>query len=1099
MKLNTSALLAGCNTAQAEAILHGDGPVLVAACAGSGKCVTGDTLVTTEHGVMRIDAAADANILSVDPRLGLGMREAQWLDMGTAPVIRVKTRLGYSISGTHEHPLMVWRDGHAEWVRLDTMRPGDRLMLVPGHATDVETDPGVSAREAYLFGLLVGDGRKSGRSVEWSRGGTDLPPVCFKIIKEVYGARCTKTYAKPYPSQSVKHVLRDGSLLDRLEEMDICLRSAREKYVPAWLYAAPKEIRRSFLCGHFDTDGSVDSSGVELTSASKALATGVHQILLGLGVPSRISPKKVSGYDHTYWRISITGPALRVFHQEVGFAHETTKQAALCALVEKKSNPNLWVYPGTSGLLRDMLPEWKRQGRWNGRSQQLDGTCVRHFLSGGAHNRAPSRETILRMTQGCDSASAHALRALTNYYLDPVVSLEHLDEERVFDFHVPETHSFIANGIVSHNTRCVVHRIARMITEGICSPDQILAVTFSRKAADEMNERLHALLGDTDARIGTFHSLAYEVLRKERPEYREWTVDDRNRYRYCIKDAVGFRELDWKTADVSLLESFIGLSKNLLVSYRDTEKATEIARRVCRNSRNGQRTDPRMMLAVYERAEELRMERRLLTFDDMLPLVVTMFRSDDAIRARWASRWSYVIQDEAQDQNAGQLAIGEMLAQDHGNYMLVGDSGQAIFGFRGALPEMFLSFAERWSAKVIMMADNYRSGAKIIATANACLDAMAPNTRLDLVMNPRRDVDGTITATMYADLDDEGEAVAESISAAMREENPPRWKDHFVLYRTNAQSRSVEEAMLSHGIPYVILGGANFYERKEVRDLLAYLRLGSGRGDISDVDRCINSPFRFLAKAFKERVQRVAKPAYEAAATTGRPVNWTQVVREAASGAGVQRRQADSAAEWARIVDGIHSVIDAGTVDDASPAAYEAAKPARILDAIVRQTRYTEWLVKDEGEESVENSRVSNVRELIRAAERFQSVNALLDYIDMTIAKSKDEKGNKDDDKVVMMSIHRSKGLEAPIVYLIGANDGILPHGRAEDIEEERRLFYVAVTRARDTLHVSAVHQATVGTRVQHLAPSRFLTEAGVDIGEAPIADALDHQPTVHE
>lgn len=293
------------------------------------------------------------------------------------------------------------------------------------------------------------------------------------------------------------------------------------------------------------------------------------------------------------------------------------------------------------------------------------------------------------------------------------------------------------------------------------------------------------------------------------------------------------------------------------------------------------------------------------------------------------------------------------------------------------------------------------------------------------------------------------------------------------IYRTNAQSRAPEEALIGERIPYRIIGGVNFYERREVRDLLAYLRLAEGRGELDDVNRCINTPFRFLGKQFVEKVRDAAKSARAKARKTGGRVSYPGVVRAACDNAGIQARQRYSAEDWADMVESCY-----GKIHSEDPET-----PARILEDIVRATRYTEWLTRDEGEETTENSRVSNVRELIRAATRFPTVGELLDYIDKTIKASKDQKRKegKAPNKVTLTTLHRSKGMEWPVVYVIGANDGILPHARCEDEEEERRLFYVGVTRAMNVLRVSCVGQAAIGNRVVALAPSQFIFEGGLE------------------
>ncbi len=915
-------------------------------------------------------------------------------------------------------------------------------------------------------------------------------------------------------------------------------------------------------------------------------------------------------------------------------------------------------------------------------------------------------------------------------------------------------------------TRVVVHRIARLVKVKGVHPGRILAVTFSKKGADEMNERLKNLIGETDARVGTFHSVALEIHRSEclgsfGSEW-DWTIDSKDRFRVVLKEVTGYKHMNWKKADVTALATYIETCKSNM-ARPNSDEAIEIAEGIYAKY-PGPKHNPALLHEAYERAEEIRRERRLLTFADMLIDSVEAMVDNEDIRLRWAARWDWVIQDEAQDQSLPQLMMGSLLAQDHRNYVLVGDPAQChppgtmiatddgdvsiedlwadqegklitvkgwnrkaqkmvggrraslgsrvydgrlfdmrvcdrstemtdnhkvlcrwtnrddhdtcvtylmyrkdlgyrvgwcqllasrgksrnlhlvtraklekadkvwilkthktrreasihesivaakhgiptatfepvsnthldtaaipeIFGsvntwsrgpqvlakysrsvdfpfwpfpateaddpnadyvrgtyfpvhainllpglmsvplpddrnmwapidavpsrmysglvysldvekdhsyaangivvlnciytWRGARPEKLLGFEKDWSASVVKMGRNYRCGSKIIDAANRSLAAMDPTTRLDLDMICERDTEGTVTSTEFMNLEDEGESVAHRIATLVANAGvEPR--DIAILYRTNAQSRAPEEGLIGHRIPYRILGGTSFYERREVKNLLGYLRVASGHGKFVDwldsMEKCINSPFRFLGKRYVEKVREVAKMHARRAKSEGTRFSWLAVVKEANERAGIQRRQRYAAEDWASMIENLRAEIQAGAAEGASAEARDAAFPARILDSIVTQTRYTQWLIRDEGEESTENSRVSNVREMVRAAGRFPTVRELLDYVDRTIRASREKRGKKDPNKVTLCSIHRSKGLEWPVVIVIGCAHGILPHGRAEDPEEERRLFYVASTRAKDELHYSYAINVAVGNRVVQLPPSDYLDEVG--------------------
>lgn len=632
-------------------------------------------------------------------------------------------------------------------------------------------------------------------------------------------------------------------------------------------------------------------------------------------------------------------------------------------------------------------------------------------------------------------------------------------------------------------THALICRILYLVKVRHVDPARILAVTFSRKGADEIGDRLTSKVPNHGARIGTFHSLALQILKVEREEYESWTIDDRNSYRYCIKDATGFKEMDWKDADITLLESFIGFAKCNL-AHPDSDVAFAIASQFAQRSKKP--VSPSRMVQAYARAEELRRDRKLLTFDDMLLEAVELLRDDDGIRTRWAMKWDYVMQDEAQDQNLGQLLMGEYLSKDHRNYMLIGDPAQTIYTWRGAQPSKLLGFEKEWNAKVVLMHRNYRCNDLVVRAANGALAAMDPSTKLDMTMTGERKLTGLLTSRQYMTLDDEGEGITSMIVQAIEDGAQPR--DFAILYRTNAQSRAPEEALIGARLPYQIIGGTCFYERREVKNLLAYLRLAAGTGKLDDIGRCINAPFRFLGKAFVERVEEAAKEADSAPHKTGK--GWGDLIRTVSRQAGIQRRQIESAENWAELIERISFRIERAKTAVHGSEPYTQGLPARVLEDVVRETRYTEWLIKDEGEESTENSRVSNIREMIRAATRFNTVAELLAYVDKTIAASKEQRKSKEDpNKVTLCSLHRSKGLEWPNVFLIGCSEGILPHARAEEPEEERRLFYVGVTRARDALHVSCAMYIALGNRVMPTVPSHFLDEAGIPAQPAqPVA-----------
>lgn len=598
-------------------------------------------------------------------------------------------------------------------------------------------------------------------------------------------------------------------------------------------------------------------------------------------------------------------------------------------------------------------------------------------------------------------------------------------------------------------TRAVVNRIARLVHDG-AQPERILAVTFSKKAADEMNDRLHDDLGITTARVGTWHSLALQVLKEDQLQASKWSIDERDRNKGFIKEAVGYRYLDWKGADVTALRMYIGVCKANLWAD-DSPEALDAAR-----AKFGH--DASKAVQAYRISDELTHGAALLTFDDMLVFCARHLQIDDNA-ARWGARWDYVLQDEAQDANVVQMTIAEALAQRHRNYAIVGDPAQSIYGFRGSSPLHFTAFVERWGAAAVYMNRNYRSGRAIVEAANR---AIAPaEVRLPVDMVAMRDFEGSARATVAETLEDEGAAFVEWVQ--QHQQDGGALSDVACLFRTNAQSRALEEALLAAKVPYVVIGGSSFYERKEVKDLLAYLRVAMGRDTTGDaVKRCINAPFRYLGLKFTDRVMLLGGGPSPAG-----PNDWPAVVAQAARGAGIQRRQQVSAEEWADLIVATGRKV------------HEGAAPGEVLQWLVDRTGYLAWLQKEEGEESIESSHAANVRELVRVAGRFSTCTELLDYIERSIKEAAQQRRSQRGERVMLMSIHRSKGLEWPLVWVCGCVDGVLPHAKG-DPEEERRLFYVAVTRARDAVVCSAVGRMATGAGVRVMQPSRFLFDAGL-------------------
>lgn len=639
----------------------------------------------------------------------------------------------------------------------------------------------------------------------------------------------------------------------------------------------------------------------------------------------------------------------------------------------------------------------------------------------------------------------------------------------------------------SGKTFAGTRRIVRLVKKLGVPGKRICATTFSTKAAAETNKRVKAL-GVTDARIGTWHSLCSQILREGQVEndrgdrVSDWEVDDTNRAKFVLKDVLGYQGMDWKGADLNQINTLITRCKANLYTP-DSPEALSLAQTIV-----GGRDAAHACKAFHFYNEKLA-DKGLLTFDDMLVFAAEYLEKDESARAHWASKWDYGICDEYQDNNGAQDRLSHLLFGGHGNFMAIGDCFQAIYSFRGSTPFYLANFEEHWpGARTILLPSNYRSGRKIIEAANGIVAHAVIGGLESTPMVAMRDFDSEVRVVCAESLDDEAAIVANAIQSSVNA-GDSALADHTVLYRTNAQSRGIEEALLNRRIPYIVIGGVSFYDRKEVRDLLAYLRLAAGRGTLDDVKRSINTPFRFLGAKFVDRVTDEVSGEVETVQ------DWPKVIDNVTSQAGLQGRQRSSAREWAEMLRDLQKAMAASLDPLAGEDQIAAGKPAALLEAVVSRTRYIDFLNKEEGSESTENSGAANVREMVRVAERFPTADELLDYIDDTLRKARQQREDKQagGERVLLMSIHRSKGLEWDNVYVIGMNEKILPHARG-DIEEERRIAYVAATRARDFLMLSYVRRIATRAGIKEADPSCFLIDTGLPL-DLPRDAGLDVKP----
>ncbi|HYJ33336.1 MAG TPA: UvrD-helicase domain-containing protein [Candidatus Binatia bacterium] len=584
----------------------------------------------------------------------------------------------------------------------------------------------------------------------------------------------------------------------------------------------------------------------------------------------------------------------------------------------------------------------------------------------------------------------------------------------------------ILAGAGSGKTRVLTGRIAHLVQERGVLPEQILAFTFTNKAAREMRSRAAALLGGDDLKVwlGTFHGTCVRILRRHAETLgypRSFVIYDTDDQRSLLRELLREVGADDKRLTPAGAGSRISSLKNEGIPAAEYAK-TAFA------------PVDRKLAEVYERYERGLRDRAAMDFDDLLLYTVKLLDLDEGVHRHYATRFQHVLVDEYQDTNAIQFDLIERLSRLHKNLTVVGDDDQSIYGWRGADVGNILSFEQRFpDAAVLRLTQNYRSTQTILRAANGVVKHNTARKEKELwTENPAGD---PLTLHVLPDEEAEGEKVV-SILLQERRESDRGNKDFVVLYRTNAQSRAVENALRRSAIPYQITGGISFYERREVKDVLAYLRALVQPKDAVSWYRVLNVPPRGIGRTTVERLQAFAE---ERKLTVPEALIHPEL--PAALGVPAAKKLAGVAA----LFEGMRPFL-------------ERTAPACVAE-VVAAVRYREYLAEESPAESEE--RIENVEELIAGAEAyarraedpsvegFLSEVALLTDVDLW---------DDTEDAVNLMTVHSAKGLEFPVVFVVGLEEGLLPHASALDepaeLEEERRLFYVALTRARERVHL---------------------------------------------
>jgi DNA helicase-2/ATP-dependent DNA helicase PcrA len=624
----------------------------------------------------------------------------------------------------------------------------------------------------------------------------------------------------------------------------------------------------------------------------------------------------------------------------------------------------------------------------------------------------------------------------------------------------------ILAGAGSGKTRVITIRMAHILAERLAEPREIVAVTFTNKAADEMRSRVEALVGEDCHAIwlSTFHSMCARILRREAPSIgltRDFVIYDSSDQLAVVKQGMKAMGIDDKVLQPRAALSRISQAKNRMESPADVRTAAF-----------GLRDE--QIAKVYEHYSRVLRDAGALDFDDLLLKTVDLMETNERVRGAYAQRFRYVLVDEYQDTNRPQYMLIRRLAEQHRNLCVVGDPDQSIYKWRGADLRNILDFERDYpDAQVVRLEQNYRSTQVILDAATAVISRNR-NRKDKRLWTDRAGGD----RILYVRAGDEIEE-ADFITRAIREARAVDAKTMVaVLYRTNAQSRAIEDALMREGVGYRIIGGVRFYERREIKDALAYLRLIINPHDDVSFRRVVNVPARGIGKTVLDAIAAIDPD--------------TEISHLPLLSAGLQPT-ANARSLWARLIIALikrqappraltsltafRDLIAGLATDGAS------ASVSTLVSMALERSGYLRELREERNEEA--EGRLENLQELVSAAREYETRDpeaSLGGFVDrLSLLSEADEVEGSAEARVWLMSMHAAKGLEFPIVVVAGMEEGLFPHSRAtiddEDIEEERRIFYVCITRAEQRLILTGAARRRVYGEYQATEPSRFLVE----------------------
>ena len=631
----------------------------------------------------------------------------------------------------------------------------------------------------------------------------------------------------------------------------------------------------------------------------------------------------------------------------------------------------------------------------------------------------------------------------------------------------------ILAGAGSGKTKVLTVRIAYLLAQGV-NPYEILAITFTNKAAKEMKSRVEGLVGDVANRIwlSTFHSFCAKFLRFELENFlgynSNFTIYDTSDSQVVIKAALKALNLDDKYYPVGAMISAISDAKNKLMFASDYRK----------QARDFYQQKVADVYEYYER--ELR-KNNALDFDDLLLVAVKLLQSNAAVLDKYSKRFKYVMIDEYQDTNHAQYLLAYLLSSHWKNIAVVGDADQSIYAWRGADIQNILDFEKDYpNCTSIKLEQNYRSTKIILDAANAVIDNNEGRPEKNLWTDK---VEGAKIQHFTAQSEHEEAAFIGDTIVKKHDIHGVPYGDMAILYRTNAQSRVLEEALIKRALPYTMVGGTKFYDRKEIKDVLAYLRVLYNPFDDLSLLRIINVPKRSIGATTVSKLQDYARENGTSLFMTLTQLHLVDTIKG---------KTKEKLEEFGILIFTLVAEMDDKSVLD-------------ILEAILDRTGYLAQL--EESTDPQDQARAENIGELLSVAKDFQDTNptgTVEDFLEQVALVNDVDSFEQEESKVTLMTLHAAKGLEFPIVFLGGLEEGLFPHSRTlmnpEEIEEERRLAYVGITRAEKELYISNATTRTVFGRTSSYLPSRFIDEIPAELVDSLRAKRRipdDIKPTV--